>query len=375
MHSEVFGLIYAEEDSFELRELTRERSVASLPIGGRYRVIDFILSSMVNAGVRNVGVITFKNYKSLMDHLGSGKDWDLARKEGGLSILPPFDRVATRGMYQGLCDAVYSKLDFIRDAPQDICLLSDAMTIFSYDLSELFELHKENGADISMLYTKNGNRSGHPENSGLCLHTDGAGRVTDMERITPQPGSTDKLSLGLYLISKTLLEELVVGACSRGKYDFVTDILVPNLKRLRIFAYEQKGYIGRIDSLTAYFNTNMDMITPKVRHDLFERGQTVYTKIMDEPPAVYTDTATVRNCIVGDGCKISGAVENSVLFRGVRIGRGATVRNCIIMQDSEVRDGCTLENVIIDKNAEIRENVRLIGVPSLPVVVRKGAVI
>ena len=311
LNKDVFGLIYASEDNYNLRELVTERSVGALPIGGRYRAIDFTLSNMVESGIINVGVITLKNYKSLMDHLGSGKEWDLARKNNGLFVMPPYDTTANKGIYQGMCDAVYSKLDYLRRAPQEYCLISGSYTIFNTNYSRMFEEHIKKNANITILYSTEEKKTDEALYDDVRLYTDEDGRVTDIE-YESKLSRSNKLGMDVYLMNKTLLETLVRNACARGKYDFVTDVLIPNINRLKIYAVPHKGYVGRLTSLNDYFNVNMDMLKKDVQRELFFDGHPVFTKIKDEPPVKYKENARVENSILGDGCTVDGSVENCV---------------------------------------------------------------
>lgn len=374
MIRDVFGLIYAGEENHNLRDLVMHRSVAALPVGGRYRAIDFLLSNMVHSGIRNVGIITQKNYKSLMDHLGSGKDWDLSRKNNGLFMLPPYDTGQNTSLYRGICDAVYAKLDYVRRAPQEYCLLTGSYTIYSATYDEMMRAHIENNADITMLYDLDAPDGEAERFKEVRIHTAADGRVMDIE-FDSHITQSEKLGMDIYLMKKSLLEYLVQSAYSRGRYNFVSDVLIPNLHNLRIQAVEHRGYVGRLHSLTSYYDLNMDMLDETVRRDLFHSGAPVYTKIKDEPPARYLETARVTNSIVGDGCEIAGSVCGCVLSRGVTVGRGAKLKGVIVMQDSEIQEDCVLENVIIDKYVTVRKGRHLIGAPEFPVVIRKGAVI
>jgi glucose-1-phosphate adenylyltransferase len=380
MKTDIFGLIYASEENYNLRDLVLHRSVAALPVGGRYRAIDFLLSNMVNTGIRRVGIITQKNYNSLMDHLGSGKEWDLARKNDGLYILPPFDLVANSGnsgIYRDICDALNSKLDYIRSAPQQYCLLSGSYTIYSTSYDRMFEEHIAKGADVTMLYSTRPNIAKQGDEShfkDVRLYTDDDGRVRDIE-FDSEYSQTEKLGMDVYLINKTLLEQLVSSAVAHRTYNFVADVLIPNLKHLKVYGVPHEGYVGRLTSLNSYYDINMDMLREDVRRELFMPENPIYTKIKDEPPVRYLDGASVRNSVMGDGCEIYGEVENSILFRGVTIAPGAQVRGCIIMQDTEIQENCRLENMIIDKSCTIRRGVRLMGAPEYPIIIKKGAVI
>ena len=373
MLNDVCALIYAGEDKPDLRELVLSRSVAALPVGGRYRAIDFLLSGLVNSGIRNVGIITQKNYKSLIDHLGSGKEWDLSRKTDGLFLLPPFDTRSDSHLYHDICDAVYSKLDYLHHAPQPYCLLSGSHTVYSADYQQLMKVHLENNADISMMYNAEPIKEGKSDGA-VMLDVDEQGRVRAIEYESNNMGSTAR-GMDVYLMSKALLEHLVREADVHSRHRFVPDVLIPALPNLRVHALQHSGYVCRLHSVSDYYQLNMDLLKEDVRRSLFYTGRPVYTRIKDEPPVRYTEQAQADNCLMGDGCELYGAVSDSVLFRSVVVGRGARVKNCIIMHGSAIGEDCELENVIIDKYVRVRKGVRLVGAPDFPVIIRKGAVI
>jgi glucose-1-phosphate adenylyltransferase len=375
MIRDAFGLVYAGEQNINLRELVYARSVGALPIGGRYRAMDFILSNMVNSGVRNVGVIAQKNYRSLMDHLGSGKEWDLSRKNDGLFILPPYLSNENQGHYNGMVDAIKGVMSYIRRCSQKYCILSGSYTIFNMQFDEAMDFHVQNNSDITMLYSMETSRFFTGERfKDLRLHLEDSGRITDME-LNSEMSNSKNVGMDVYIIRKDLLEYLVEDCASRGKYNFITDLLMGNLTRLHYFGFKHSGYVGRLHSVASYFKMNMDMLKPEVQQDLFYNGRNIYTKIKDEAPAKYVQDSDVQNSFVANGCIIGGHVENSVLFRGVFVAPGAKIKNCIIMQDSEISTDADLEYVIIDKLVQIRQGRRLIGDADFPVIIRKGAIL
>lgn len=375
MARDAFGLIYAGEQNVNLRELVYARSVGALPIGGRYRAIDFILSSMVNSGVRNVGVIAQRNYHSMMDHLGSGKEWDLSRKNDGLFILPPFYTVENNGSYRGMVDAIKGVMSYIRRSTQKYCILSGSYTIFNTVFDDALDFHVQNNADVTLLYSVETNRFFTGERfKDVRLHLDDAGKITDME-LNSEMSSSKNVGMDVYILRKDLLEYLVEDCVSHGKYLFITDLLMHNLSRLNYFGFQHSGYVGRLHSVASYYKLNMDMLRPEVQKDLFYSGNNIYTKIKDEAPAKYMHDSKIQNSLVANGCIVEGEVEDSVLFRSVNIARGAKIKNCIIMQDSEIAQDVNLEHVIIDKRVQIRPGRRLIGDSEFPVIIRKGAIL
>lgn len=375
MIRDAFGLIYAGEQNVNLRELVYLRTVGALPVGGRYRAIDFVLSNMVNSGVRNVGVIAHRSYHSLMDHLGSGKEWDLSRKNDGLFILPPFYSSDSNGSYRGLVDALKGVLGYVRRSKQQYCILSGSFTIYNMPYDDMMRFHRETGADITMLYNVEDSIAFKGERfNDVRLHINDDGRITDVEIDSPH---TDSKNIGMdtYIIRKDLLEYLVEDCASHGQYKFVSDLLMNNINRLKIMGYQHDGFVGRLHSVASYYKINLDMLDTEVQKELFYSGNPVYTKIKDEVPAKYSKTAHVRNSLIANGCIIEGEVENSILFRSVRIGRGAKIKNCIIMQDSDVANNADLEFAILDKSVSIRQGRRLVGDREFPVIIRKGAIV
>jgi len=375
MIREAFGLIYTGEEVPNLRELVDQRAVGALPIGGKYRVIDFPLSNMVNSDIRSVGVIVSRKYNSLMDHLGSGKAWDLSRKNEGLFILTPYSLRENPGVYRGKVEAIRSSLDFVRRVRQEYCIIAGASSIYNFNYDEMMRFHIESNSDITVLY--HNVSVGHEVDEhyhDVFFEISGEGRVARIE-INPQLITLTSRSLKSYIIRKDLLIYLIEDSYSKGEYKFSENLLRNNLGRLRIMAFEHKGYVGMLRSAKAYFDVNMDLLKPHVRKELFQSENRIYTKAKDSVPAKYTKSANLKQSVVANECVIEGTVENSVLFRDVYIGKGAMVKNAIILPGSVVANDALLECVILDKNVSVRSRSRLIGNQYFPIVVGKGGMI
>ncbi len=375
MLNNAFGLIYTSEYNMRLKDLTLQRTVASVPFGGRYRVIDFPLSNLVNSGVTSVAVITQKNYSSLMDHMGSGVSWDLNRKNDGLFVMPPFS-TAENGVYRGTVDSFRAARDYIARVPYRYCIFQHANMIYNSTYEDMMDQHIRTGADITLMYTS---EQAHEDIFGdhfddIHIMLDEEGRIVDMEIDSLLPRSQNTY-MNCMLIDKQLLDYLVDEAYSHGKTDFTRDVLLKKLDTLRVFGYRYKGYVARMSSVQAYFEANMDLLKPEVRRDLFDMENRIYTKVKDEVPALHKSTAISKNVLVADGCIIEGDIENCILFRGVHVHSGARLKNCVIMQGCEIQEGAHLENVILDKNVIVRRAKRLMGPESFAVVVRKQSVI
>ncbi len=374
MTNNAFGLIYTGEANARLRELTFSRSVAAVPFGGRYRVIDFLLSDMVNTGISNVGLITQRNYHSLMDHLGSGKEWDLHRKRDGLFILPPFVTKDNTGMYRGTVDAIRSVLGYVRRSTQKYVILTGSHTLYNTTYDAMLRQHIETGAEITIMYNVEREFNRADQFDDLRLTMDETGRVTDLS-LDPYFPTSSFRGCDAYIMEKERLEYLVEEAASHGEYDFMRDVLVKNVDKCRIYGWRYDGYVARLDSVSTFYKHNMELLDPAIRMDLFNPRTPIYTKVKDEVPAKYTDTGRVRNSIVADGCIIEGEVENSVLFRGVHVCKGAVVRDSILMQACYVGESSTLSNVVMDKGVLILNGRNISGYKTYPVIIRKGTTV
>ena len=371
MINNAFGLIVTADRSTHLKDLTLSRSAGAVPFGGRYRIIDFTLSNMVNAGITSVGLVTEKNYHSLMDHLGSGKEWDLHRKRDGLFILPPFMTKDNSGVFRGAIDAIRSVLGYVRRTQEDYAILAWPRVVMNLDLTAMMEQHVETGADITILYAEDGSLQPEDQSQDLRLILDEKGRVTDMELDAYRPHSMNR-SADVMILKKELLEYLVEEAYARGEYDFHRDILLKKCKTLNIMGYKFEGFLARMESVEGYFANSMALLNPDVQADLFNARRPIYTKVKDEVAARYSVSAQVKNALVADGCVIEGLVENSILFRGVHVKPGARIYNSIVMQGAEVDENAILDHVILDKGVKILPGRSLQGYDSFPIVIRKN---
>ncbi|HMM19334.1 MAG TPA: glucose-1-phosphate adenylyltransferase subunit GlgD [Selenomonadales bacterium] len=371
----VLGIINLHEHEELLSTLTGHRPLAALPFGGRFRLIDFILSNMVNSGIHTVGVLTKHRFRSLIDHLRSGKEWDLARKQDGLFILPPPDHIHySNSIYKGDLEFFYNNLDFIRKSSQEYILIAGSQIVCNINFNDAFRFHLERGADITLLYKTERPQPGRTFTMATLLNLDEDGRVADME-IKPGQIAGGNIGMEMLIVAKTRLVEIIQDCVARGQFDFTKEGIIRNLRRYRIYAYPYSGYMARIDSVQSFYRANLDLLKPEIWESLFSQDEPIYTKVRDEAPAQYCEDAAVRNSLVANGCIIEGRVENSLLFRGVRIARGAVVRDSIIMQDSIIQSNATLDNVICDKEVCISSGKRLSGDANFVMVIDKRRVV
>ncbi len=366
----VLGLIFANMHEANLPELTKGRAMASVPFGARYRLVDFPLSSMVNSGITQVGIITKQNYYSLMNHLGMGSEWDLARKTGGLHILPPY-RSEGSGIYRGRLEALAGAAEFIRESDADYVVLADSNVIANIDLKPIVQFHEDKGADITCVYGR-GVYSTERALTKTVLSVDEENKVYDV-LARPAISGEMNVALDVYVMKRKFLEDLIRESECRGLYSFETDILLHKLHDYKIMGYKYENYFEIIDCMKTYYKANADMMNRDICHEVFNLERPIYTKIRDVAPAKYGIEADVKGSLIADGCIIEGKVENSILFRGVVVKKGAVVKDSIIMQDSVIEDNASCINVISDKDVTLTKNRTITGSADYPVFISKGA--
>ncbi|KLO22665.1 glucose-1-phosphate adenylyltransferase [Marinitoga sp. 1197] len=368
----VLGLILAGSSKSGIGELTRKRASAAVPVFGKYRAIDFTLSNFVNSKIKKVGVLTQYYPRSLMDHLGSGKEWDLDRKTGGLFILQPyFKNKEEIPVYKGTADAIFQNMTLLRRGDEDFVLIGSGDHIYNFDFNQLYHYHLSNAADITIL-SKEIEDDEFINTYGQII-TDEEGRILEFHE-KPDKSISKRISLGVYFINKALLIELLYTTVPNGGKDIVHDIIIPNLKKLRVYAYDFRGYWSNIKkSIKTYYETNMDILKDDVRKELFYSNK-IYTKLKDYAPPKININANIHNVFIADGTIINGTVRNSIISRGVKIKAGAIVENSIILQDTIISEGSVIKNVIIDKDCEIREGKKIISENKI-MVIEKGTII
>ncbi|MDR3090984.1 MAG: glucose-1-phosphate adenylyltransferase subunit GlgD [Clostridiales bacterium] len=367
------GIILAGGNNERLGDLTLLRATAAMPIGSCYRTIDFTISNMSNSGISKVAVITQYNSRSLHDHLSSAKWWDLGRKQGGLFVFTPFISSDNSFWFRGTADSIYQNLSFLRRSNEPYVVLTSGDTVYKMDYNKVIEAHIKKGSDITVV-----SRHMEPE-FDLRLYgvmeTDGDGRVLDFDEKPLEPAG-NLVSLGVYVISRSLLVKLLETVIAEGRYDFVRDVICRYRKKLKIQSYNfDGGYWRAINSVKAYYNVNMDFLKKEVRDIFFKTEPYIETKPKDEPPAKLNSGAHLRNALVGSGCIINGTVENSVLFRKITSNDNTVIRGSIIMEGCLIGKDCVIENAVLDKEVILGDGKHIIGSPDKPMIVRKGSVL
>jgi len=364
------GIIFSNIHDKEIRPLTSERTLASVPFAGRYRLIDFALSNMVNSRIAKVGVITKDHYQSLMDHVGNGKSWDLARKKGGLILLPPF-AVNQTNLYKNRFEALCQARQFLAKAQEEFVIMSDCDSVCNLDYTPILRRHIDNAADITVVYSKKNTSSSRVS---TVFNLDKSSRVVSCG-VNSNPKGKQLVFTNMIVLGRKFLLNLIDNRANLGYKSFSKDILT-KVDEYKIFGVETTGYYQQIEDIESYYNISMQLLDIKTRQKLFyKNGNSIYTKLRDSAPMRLTDTASIKNSLIADGCLVEGTVENSILFRGCRIKKGAIVKNSILFQDSIVSEDSSLNCVITDKETTILERRCLSGHNTYPQYIAKGLTI
>lgn len=366
------GIIFSNIHDKEINELTATRTLASVPYAGRYRLIDFVLSNMVNSGIYNVGVITKYNYQSLMEHIGSGKNWDLSRKNGGLVILPPYGRNSA-SVYSSRFEAISNCAYYLREATETYVVMSDCDNVCNIDFSKVLSYHIEKHADITVVYRRKQIEEGDKK-VRTKLEIDSGGRVRKVVTGNKHSGTVNVFT-NMLVVNRKFLLSIIDNAEELGYKSFSRDVLIRGVEDYNIYGYEYTGYFASIDNMTNYYKHSLQLLDKNTRDQLFRSGGAIYTKVRDSAPCKIDDTGSVKNSLVADGCVIEGEVQNSILFRGVKIAKGAHVKNSILFNNVVVDANSTVNCVIAEKFVHIQESRTLSGHETRPYFLPKNTIV
>lgn len=365
----ILGIIYANVHDDLLPGLTEKRSMASVPFAGRYRLIDFSLSNLTNAGISQVGIITKQNYQSLMDHIGSGREWDLDRKAGGLFILPPFvSGGIDDGVYKTHLHALVGIMNFLKRAKQEYVVICDSDVIANVDIGEMFDRHVEMGADFTIAYKYGKLPKNHQK--VMVFSLDDNENIKKIEYVEERVNTNH--SLDIVLVRRQFLIDIITKTVEEGKISLSRDILMPSLDKYKVIGYKVEGFAEIMDGPKSYYDLNMKMLNNKVRGQLFNRERPIYTKTHDSMPAKYAIGSDVSNSLIADGCVIEGTVKNSILFRNVTVKKGAVVENAIIMQNAVIGKNAKVSYAVMDKISAVEDKAELRGTKQKIVLLKKG---
>lgn len=372
MINNAMSILFASDSEVHMNELTIHRTSASLPFAGRYRMIDFALSNLVNCGISKIGIVTRNNYNSLMDHIRMGRDWDLNRKNSGIAVFPPFVYNTLREVCKGKVEALYGLKSYMTSQKKaEYVVMGNTNVVCNIDLEDIYDEHIARDADITMLTKKT--RDVNPRRQFITSTPEG--RVTDIRFAVIGSHDEEYVNTMMYIIKKDLLINLVENAYARGFLDFEKDILLKQLDDLKIYSHEITSYAATIDDIPSYYKYSMALLDEKIRADLFYGKGTIFTKVKDSVPTRYLSEAKVVNSLIADGCVIDGTVENSILFRGVHVEKGAVVKNSIVMEKGVVSEKASINYTVTDKNVIIQPERHLAGYVSYPIVIVKNKIV
>ncbi|MBQ6431340.1 MAG: glucose-1-phosphate adenylyltransferase subunit GlgD [Oscillospiraceae bacterium] len=368
------GIIFANIYDSSLGELTNKRTMASLPYGGRYRQIDFSLSNMTNSGIRHIGVITKYNYQSLMNHIGSGQEWDLELEEGGLEFLSPY-ATDHNASYRGKLEALSSAMSFLTYAKEEYVILVDSGVLCAIDFNELIENHIASGADVTVC-VKKGIANGE-KLLDMAVKVDKKNVITDLA-VDYAADESYLASMGIFVMRRDRLIREVTEAVAHNRFRFERDMVLHGYTNgsLTINAYSFQGVALFNESTAEFFHNNLALLDRSVRDGIFRRpGRTIYTKVRNEIPSYYGESSEIDDCMVADGCVLEGTAIHSILFRGVKLGKNAVVKDSIIMSDAAIGEGAELEYVILDKDVVVGAGKKLCGTYEHPLILKRGEIV
>ncbi len=366
------GIILAGGNSSKMRELSAKRAIAAMPVVGSYRSIDFALSNMSNSKIQNVAVFTQYNSRSLNEHLSSSKWWDFGRKQGGLYVFNPTITPKNSYWYKGTADALYQNMGFLRDSHEPYVVIASGDGIYKLDYNKVLEEHIKSNADITVVVKEINPMEDDPTRYGVVVKMDEKNRILDFEE-KPLVATTNLVSIGVYVIRRRQLLELLETCAAEERMDFVKDIIVRYKSIKNVHAYKMDSYWRNISTVESYYRANMDFLNSDIRDYFFKQYPDVYSKVDDLPPAKYNYGCEVKNSLISSGCIINGRVENSVIFKKVFVGNNCVIKNSIVLNDVHIGDNCYIENCIIESRDTLRANTTHIGEDgNIKVVVEKN---
>lgn len=372
----VLGMIIAFDNDNDLREITEHRTVGAVQWGGRYRIVDFMLSNMVNSGIYRVGILMKDKYQSLIDHINSAKDWDLARKNGGVTLLPPYSfskksSPMVTEQIRGKIDALAGAINFLQKSKAEYVVLADSDIVANVALDDVVERHEKAGADLTMVVTKRQKDSPYTTYVELNRRKE----AIDIRVGDSNEGQCKHVSLGIYVMKREylirMLNDCVTHNCTHFEREFLSRALVDG----KVYAYLFNEYAVKIEDTFDYFHSNMDMLDKDIRDEVFIRTRPILTRIKDEAPTYYGDKACVEDSLIADGCSIEGTVQNCVIFRDVKIEKDVKLKDCIIMEGGRILSGASLSHVITDRDVVVREGRTMMGHKEYPVTIAKNSMV
>jgi glucose-1-phosphate adenylyltransferase len=346
------AMLLAGGQGSRLCSLTKNIAKPAVPFGGKYRIIDFTLSNCTNSGIDTVGVLTQYQPLLLHSYIGIGSAWDLDRKNGGVTVLPPYSVSSGVKWYEGTANAIYQNINYIEQYDPDYVLVLSGDHIYKMDYRKMLDYHMMKQADVTISVIEvpwsEASRFG-------IMNTNEQMEIIEFEEKPVNP-KNNLASMGIYIFNWPLLKEYLQmdNANPHSSHDFGKDVIPLLLReKKRLVAYPFKGYWKDVGTVKSLWEANMDLLDEANELDLFDHSWRIYSVNPNQPPQYISDEAVVIHSLVNEGCIVEGNVEHSVLFQGVHIGKGAVVKDCVIMPDAVIGEGVYIEKAIVPPNVEI----------------------
>lgn len=367
------GIIFSSLNNNTLSRLTGDRTVAAIPFACRYRLVDFCLSNLVNANISNINIVANYNYRSLLEHIGSGKDWDLARRESGINVISPFQTAANAEakMFSTHLEALKSMKEYITEFKEEFVVLMDSDSVLNIDIEDVIRTHEKTNANITIV-THTADKSYSSKHPRMMLASV-AGKITEFALSDTYKERHPELSLGIYVMRTVYLRRLIEEA-EAYNLNSLTGLMLKNYKSSNYRTYKYTGYVATVSSFLDYYRCSMELAADESAREslLWKKEAPVFTRVHNSAPTVYKTTARVENSMIADDCVIEGTVINSVLFRGVKVERGAVVKNSVLFSGTRVAKGASLNCIVADKDVDITDGVILSGNGNMPFYIQKS---
>lgn len=360
MKKEMVAMILAGGQGSRLKLLTKNNAKPAVPFGGKYRIIDFPLSNCANSGIDTVGVLIQYKPRILNSYLGIGRPWDLDRNFGGISLLPPFMQENGGFWYKGTANSIYQNIDFIDDYDPEYVLILSGDHIYKMDYNKMLGYHKEKKSDATIavidVSIEEASRFG-------IMNVEEDYKIYEFEEKPKNPKST-LASMGIYIFNWKELKKILIEdeKDENSSNDFGKDI-IPKLlnKGKKLIAYPFEGYWKDVGTIESLWEANMDLLSPRKKFDIFDNNWKIYSQPQNKPSQVIGEDVIIKNSLITEGCVINGTVENSVLFSGVIVEKGAVVKDSVIMCNSVINEEATVKKSILGRNVTVNKEAKIIG--------------
>ena len=366
------GIIFSNLNTSTLSRLTSDRTVAAIPFACRYRLVDFFLSNLVNANISNINIVVNYNHRSLIEHIGSGKDWDLARRGSGIKIISPYQTAyaSSTQVFSTHLEALKNMKEYINEYKEDYVILMDSDYVLNIDVTDLVTKHEESGAEITFVTTRV--NPDFTSKTPKMMIASSAGRITDIAMNTAYNQQNPELSINMLVMTTEHLKRIIEEADAYN-LNSLTSFLLKNYKSGNYMTYLYDGFVASVSSFLDYYKYSMQLAEDEEARAslLWKKEAPIFTKVNNSYPTVHADGATVKNSMIADECVIEGTVINSVIFRGVHVGRGAVVKNSVLFHGTTISDGAELNCIVTDKDVFVSKGVKLSGNDNMPFYIQK----